>query len=516
VVVVSLIGILEYAARTLPLVENRTKIPKMSELVGNLPVRDAALGTSYTDFHFNEDTTDVFDGINMAVATVSSSQRLDRSLTARAESQQTSTAMSSPLPSNFFASTIQPTLTSNPNAYIATSSTAQIAYVPTVSTSPIQSRQSEPTESAPGRAPSSEYLATTTNIAYVATITQVHIATTFNTDASGHLQTILSTYTIVFESGPTSISSGGGNLKSDPVTITWPLWWVFAAGYLPLLLAILVKIFWTSVYFNVKLVEPFIQLSNPNGALASDVLFNYYLSSSLTPDTILALLKKRWILFWTSFVSLVVGLLAPLASEVLFLDTHYGCGTDTCWPPKLSANRTVLRLLQGLLSFIAIMTLNVMVMLYRSTTGLYSNPSSIASIASLLHHPEVLGDFKSMSDEISSKELKIQLGSKKYQMGVYARQDGVWRYGIIPAVQSYSPGWTPISLDPAEKSTKHKEKKRTHHISTAMDIGFGIFILGVLGVVVAYFIDGSNSGFNRFFNSNTFGPRFFMVCVPGS
>jgi hypothetical protein len=226
----------------------------------------------------------------------------------------------------------------------------------------------------------------------------------------------------------------------------------------------------------------------------------------------LAFFKGQWLIFWTSFVYLVVGLLAPLASEALFLDIHYGCGTDTCWPPKLSADGVVLRLLQGLLSFIAIMALAIMIMMHGSTTGLYSNPSSIASIASLLHHPEVLDDFRNLDDSISSKNLKKQLRNKRYQMGIYREPEEVYRYGIIPASQTSSPGWTRIPLNQLTRSTK-PETKRTHHISTVLDIGFVVSILGLLGVTVAYFLDGSSSGFNRFFNSNAFRPRFFMVCI---
>lgn len=343
--------------------------------------------------------------------------------------------------------------------------------------------------------------------------TQTGVSTIATTDASGHIITITSSYTIVETLQPTPASTNSTqdqNRHVQTVRIFWPSWWVFITGYLPLILALLVKMFWTSVYANVKLIEPFIQLSKPDGARASETLHTFYFSSNLTPDPILAFFKARWLIFWTSLVYFNVGLLAPFASEVLFLDIHYCCGTATCWPPRLSADGTVIRILQGLLCFIAIITLAIMAMLYRSRTGIYSKPSSIAAIAALLHHPETLDGFRHLEDNISSEDKKKELGDKRYQMGTYQQQDGVWRYGIIPASQTCSPGWTQIPLRKSPEPTKIK-KKETHYKSTALDIGLLLFVLGLLGVVIAYFMDVSNSGFNRFFNSDQFGPRFFMV-----
>jgi hypothetical protein len=602
-ITLALIGALEYAARTLPLAENRIHVPDISRLDklqqrrqtsdGNISELEFSPQVSHISISSTILATILLRGNDISVVATTSTQPSTPSLTTRVASQSASptlialtetTIPSAYMPTDSTSSQKLSELTlpsTNPSAYMPITSVSAVlstnpsAYMPTDSTS-----SQKPSElTSPGIYTSNSYMATgststkasnsspspvlrgssttTSRIplstiatnAYLPTATKVLVSTLLSTDASGHVRTILNSYTItqtleiITQTGISTVitidsaghtqkttspyttvatlqptatdanSTKEGNPKFDTVLITWPLWWVFAAGYLPLLLAILVKVFWTSVYANVKLIEPFIQLSKHDGALARDTLHTYYLSSNLTPDPILAFFKGRWLIFWTSFVYLVVGLLAPLASEVLFLDTHYGCGTDTCWPPKLSADGVVLRLLQGLLSFIAIMALTIMIIMHGSTTGVYSNPSSIASIASLLHHPDVLDDFRNLNDSISAKNLKKQLGNKRYQMGMYREPDEGWRYGIVPASQNYSPGWTQIPLNQSTGSTK-PETKRTHHISTALDIGFAVFILGLLGVAVVYFLDGSNSGFNRFFNSNAFGPRFFMVCIP--
>jgi len=48
-----------------------------------------------------------------------------------------------------------------------------------------------------------------------------------------------------------------------------------------------------------------------------------------------------------------------------------------------------------------------------------------------------------------------------------------------------------------------------------VDIGFGVCVFGLLAIIVAYYLDGGNNGFNRFFNSNTFGPRFILTAAAG-
>jgi hypothetical protein len=156
---------------------------------------------------------------------------------------------------------------------------------------------------------------------------------------------------------------------------------------------VLFKQFWTAIYSKAKLIEPFTQLAKPDGATASS-LYTFYLSSSLTPDPIVAFFKGHWFILLTSLVYAAVGFLAPLASEMIFLDTKYDCpnpnlsnADNPCWPPRLSVDVVVARATQGLLTYIAISTLTILVMVFKMSTGLYSDPSSIASITSLVHHP---------------------------------------------------------------------------------------------------------------------------------
>lgn len=425
------------------------------------------------------------------------------------------------------SSSTQPTETTDPNAYVQptgvststtsmaatitiTEATATSVYVPVAGVSTLTISMAAITTVLRPTSPQSAYVQTTgvsilTQGAATTSTVEGPVATT----SGAYVQTTFSTPT----SQETNPASSG--VKEKTIVISWPLWKVFVGGYLPVLLAILFKASWTSIYANTKLIEPFIQLARPTGALAKDAFGNFYLSSNLTPDPVISLFKGRWLMFWTSIVYLIVGFLPPLASESLFRDTRYNCANpdpnhpnNPCWP-RLSVDPTIIHLLQGLLSFVAVMTLTIMYMVTRSPTGIASDPSTIAFIVSMIHHPNVLEDFRRCSNEATDKDIIKFLDGKNYRLGNYVGSDGVARYGIIPG--------NPTSLldDNIEMTYTSNEKKasRTGIFKPFLYVTFVLFILGLLGVILAYYKDGANDGFNRFFNNNSFGPRFFMVSL---
>ncbi|TKA63885.1 hypothetical protein B0A49_08402, partial [Cryomyces minteri] len=305
--------------------------------------------------------------------------------------------------------------------------------------------------------------------------------------------------------GSTLVSSsndtGAINSTNASVVIRWPVWKAFVGAYLPVLLAVIYRVLWSSIYAAVKLYEPFSQLIHPEGGLAKDTLFAYYLSSNLTPGPIIGF-------------SRVIG---------LYVDTHYCANpsdnsNNPCWP-RMSINPVMLRLLEGLLSYVAIMTLVIMAMIWRRPSGLCADPSAIATVASLVHHPEVLDDLRSIPAEATHADMKRLLGAKRYRLADYQTSDGTVRYGIVP-VNANPPtsagNWTAGNSyaqvhNPA--SSPGSGRTRLQTLDKVLDVGLGVVVVGVLAVIVAYYLDGSNSGFNRFFNSRGFGPRFLMATI---
>jgi Protein of unknown function (DUF3433) len=411
--------------------------------------------------------------------------------------------------------TITTKKTTNPGVHVSTivtaTSTASVHASPTIT----------------GSAPLSAYVSTLATSFSTSMISSTRVGTTTSsitsTDAQGRATTVTTAvpFTTVAQI-PTVVAHVDYSSENDGtsvvVVLTFSKWLIFYGGYLPVILSIIFKVFWTAIYAKVKLIEPFTQLARPQGAVAANTLHTYYLSSNLTPDPLVSFLKGHWLVFWTSVVYVAVGFLAPFASEVLFLDTHY-CEVpnpdqpeNPCWPPRLTVDPLVVRILQGLLSYIGVMTLTIMMLVLRCSTGLYSDPSSIGAVASMMHHPEVLSDFRSMDDDIALKDMRKYLGDKRYALQEYQRPNGVWRYGFVPVTPTIPYGGKQLGMREVPKAYS-KGTQRQKVFGRISDGAFAILLFGLLGVVVAYYKDGSDSAFNRFFNSNTFGPRFFMVCL---
>ena len=295
---------------------------------------------------------------------------------------------------------------------------------------------------------------------------------------------------------------------------------VFIANYLPVLLAVLLQILWTAVYANIKMIEPFIHLGSTNGSQADESLFSYFLSSSLDLSSIKGILKGRWLLLWTSLTYMVVQIIGPISSELLFLDSDYDCSNrddrdvmHPCWPPQIAANPSVLRTLQALLSFAAIMTMSILVMLWFSNTAVSENPSSLAAIAQLSKHATVRADFRAVDPDADKNEIRTHFKHKRYRLDRYRNAENEWEYGIVPhSVGNESVPFLAPNVD-VQEPWAGQQKTKTRVWDVVMDSVFTAILLTILGVVVAYYKEAGDTSFNRFFNSNQFGPRFVMTAV---
>lgn len=432
----------------------------------------------------------------------------------------------------------------NPNAFVATASTSVStvpqAYVPTItsiavavsySTSSNGVVQTISSSYTTTFLASSSYIDHTSIKTYMTTELGTSTSAIATTDANGKSTTVFSAvpYTTVRQTSSAVVTPKAienNNPRVLEIIQTWPAWKIFVGGYCPVFLAVLFKLFWTAIYAKIKLIEPFTRMARPEGSVASETLHTYYLSSYLMPDAIFSMMKGHWLIFWSAVVYLAVGLLAPLSSEVLFADSNWNCPNPDfsedkklipCFPPKLSVDPVMVRLLQGLLAFIAVMTINLMIMMMRTATGLYSDPSSIGAIAALTHHPDVLDDFRKLDDEVLLQDVRKKLGTRRYKLDNYQRSDGIWRYGFVPfsPANTISYDWNDENGPGPEKIKRAKtfsEGSRQQAIWDAVfDCSFLLLLLATMGILIAFFKDSGDNAFNRFFNSNTFGPRFVMA-----
>ncbi|KAK4890592.1 hypothetical protein LTR27_010754 [Elasticomyces elasticus] len=286
----------------------------------------------------------------------------------------------------------------------------------------------------------------------------------------------------------------------------------FLGTYMTILLAVIYRMIWTVVNNNFSLIEPFRQLNENSGALAERALFSFYQMQSNLLGPFPALLKRRWLLATVSTAYLVACLMPALSSEAIYVETDWGCehpmeGKNPC-DPRMTVDVVVVRILQGLLAFAALILLLMVAVLLLTRTGLPANPSSIATIASMMRNPALLDDLNEISPDADAKHMRQALTGRRYKLDNFKTATGEIGYGIVPAYANgqgehiHTPGYAPVS---GTTRGSHAHRFRI------LDFVLAFVVLGSFGVVLAYYLDGKPDGFNNFFSSNTFGPRFILT-----
>jgi hypothetical protein len=249
---------------------------------------------------------------------------------------------------------------------------------------------------------------------------------------------------------------------------------------------------------------------------------------SIVPEPILALLSGHSYMLLVSTIAYLVEFVAPLSSEFLGVDVHYGCTPDSVMaqtqhpcPPRILVHLIPARVLQGLLCLIAVLIIFTIFLSRDRPSGVYSNPSSIAVMASLLHHLDILQDFKRL--DASDKELERIVNDQTYRLTHYQADGEGMKYGIVPTVKviqedtgnrgAYSAVANP---EGGVDIRSHRQGLFSRHLfRTIGDISLAFLLMGILGVILGYYFDGGSDAFNRFFNSDTFGPRFILAFAGG-
>ena len=341
-------------------------------------------------------------------------------------------------------------------------------------------------------------------------------------------------------------------VSSVPLTFTKKPVHYFYGIYFPVFLAVVYQMMIGYLYTATKMMEPFAMLSRPNGVPAKDFLWINYLSPNDNFEPFIAMASGHWLMLWVAVLYTAAQLLSPLSSEMLGLypsyykvnDEQAVIGTSVWVHPQIA------RLMQGILVLICLLLISLWFILRRNQSHIYSDPSSIASVASLSHHPETARTFSSLSQTAPKDEILETLAGTRWRLGPYPAPDGngAEYYGIIPAhapspliklpttpllrSRSVSPpgggGWpaasapaggaaaaaargraTPASMH-LLASPPYRKKLRTQLLLNLLLL---LLTLALLGLITAYHLNSANNGFERFMDAQTFGPRFLLTTV---
>ncbi|KAL9047006.1 MAG: hypothetical protein Q9206_006924 [Seirophora lacunosa] len=255
-------------------------------------------------------------------------------------------------------------------------------------------------------------------------------------------------------------------------------------AFLPTALAVVFSIPWHILFAAVQDIEPFYQLNHPQGVLARDTIYLDYRASVNVVAVIKAGWRGHFVVFSAGLCSIAVLILAPLASETVFIG-FVGRGT-----------------MHGNL------------------------------------HSRLVDEFRNLDPHcafIDNKSLQMQLRGNRYRLRHFQHLDQSMDYGIERCIAPIT-DCDDIATSPHDSRTtshKNKKKKLTTGTVTPVDAelqrsrkprqdylvhpatvtAFVLFVAGLLTLVVYYYSTGGDTGFERFMDSQTVGVTFMFTAI---
>jgi hypothetical protein len=308
-------------------------------------------------------------------------------------------------------------------------------------------------------------------------------------------------------------------------------------SFVPVILATLFTIPWKILDNTVREMEPFYQMNQVGGASVEDSLSLDYVASVLFTTPFKAFRRGHFIVLWSSLISLAVMILPSLASEATFVSITGTCSADvrdyTCRSAWAVYPRLI-RAIQAVLSFIAVLVVLMIVCGYRRTSGVYSEPHSIAGLASLLSHPSALETFRQIDSTTKRRKFQRLLAGKRFALAdIPVLGQGQCRSIIelepkaAPPVRSK---WLPRKRSKTKRSEVVDGKMAPDFDKTAEEdvlkprlrisrIWWAIrlklyyylaivFLCGFFILIAFYHVTTGKSGFENWMDSGTYGQRF--------
>jgi hypothetical protein len=284
----------------------------------------------------------------------------------------------------------------------------------------------------------------------------------------------------------------------------------FLGAYVPTLVAILFSVWWKCVFARLKEMEPYYQLSKPEGAEAKDSLLLSY-SSAMLPLVFLKSLRSRhWLTFLGAVNMVLITLCTLFAAETLHLkgvgdgcgvkadaqgDSNQDCEMQLAMQPALGF------LLGVILLAVFLATLFLLIKLHRCSCALFADATSIAGIASLTN--------QSLAQEFPQT---LQTPSRRFELA-FSDADGT--NSIIettPALHHHTI-WPSHLFNTSTSRPKRESDWEMRPLSLVI---FLFFQTGILILILYYrYVSkpGTNNPLEDFMNSESFGVRLFMTIL---
>ncbi|RYP41399.1 hypothetical protein DL767_001037 [Monosporascus sp. MG133] len=308
----------------------------------------------------------------------------------------------------------------------------------------------------------------------------------------------------------------------------------FIGMFLPTILAMAISIPIRILDLNVKLLQPWHELTKPGGASGRRSL-------CLETGGWWGLINAvRWVfgghvlIVLTTSLVLASALLVPLSSEAIAFDLQGTCvkgsGNAKGCVYVVSVFREAAGGTLALLALMAMMVFTILCYLVKWQTGVWANPWSICGISSLSLNEDVRKLFPSHADggaagKTPDELMRSILKDHCFSLGYFKNSEGGLEYGIMlqknDVVEPYLEGVRDENTPPLDRTHWYNGQTRTgkkHHQPFFMLKYSGralllILLCGILALILYYNNTGGETPFEYFMMSESFGVRFLFSGV---
>jgi len=222
--------------------------------------------------------------------------------------------------------------------------------------------------------------------------------------------------------------------------------------------------------FDVRRLEPYYRLSQPQGARASSSLNLDHMTMFQYLVPFKAFRLRQWAVFFSTIGNIIASTIAPaLQNPSIYVDKNPNCPEneeDKCFDglPRYRVRISPIwsRSLSTSYAVIAMITIILFVQLRRKS-GLLSDPKGIAGIASMATKSHILHDFHGM-DEATRGQIHKRLQHRQFVLYKSSIWQGEWN----------------SSTEPIQES---ENRLRSPH-PIMLQLRAGWFLLGFMGVML--------------------------------
>ncbi|PVH97481.1 hypothetical protein DM02DRAFT_674105 [Periconia macrospinosa] len=295
---------------------------------------------------------------------------------------------------------------------------------------------------------------------------------------------------------------------------SFPKGFYFLGTYFPTLVAVLFGILWSISFTRFKEMEPFFQLAQPGGASAEHSLHLKYETRTLPQVLFTSLKYGHKFVFSSALVSVIITLCTAFAPEVIYIATTGTCvanGDGAQCIPYLTKRQPVVWAECILIFSVLVIVMVLVFSLRKRTSGIYSEATSMAGLAVLIHRDVSAWQFHPRTkNKKKSEPVGESLQKRRFALGQYRIGRDYGGYGLI----MLSPN-DAQNLDASKRSYGGPldGESQPFALRPWSLVCFWLFLGGVVTLVLYYFSAGTPSGFESFMDSQGFGVRLLFTSI---